>query len=156
MLVGNAKFWTHGALRQPKGTVIARYLNILFPFFISGILHTILDVCGGVPAAETGAYMFFVLQAFAIMFEDGVEELYRRLGFTRMTKDSGPAQGGERQFNGTKPFLWQKLIGYGWVALFMVWTTPGWSYANIRNADPTVNYLLPFSLVTWARGQQTA
>ena len=140
MLVGNTTFWTHGILRQKKGTLVARYLNVTFPFLLSGILHTVLDVCAGVPRSEARTWVFFVLQAFGIMIEDAVEAAYRAVF-------SGK--------NGEKPKLlfWHKLIGYVWVFLFQVWTTPAWTYGNVRHQDPVNNYILPFSVFGWVKNQ---
>ena len=146
MLVGNAQFWTHGVFRQAKGTITARYLCITLTFLLSGLLHTILDRCGGVPASETRAYVFFTFQALGIMAEDAAEEIFHRLSDSQEPKDKSV----KSLTKPTDPALWQKLIGYAWVFMFMVWVTPAWSYANIRNADPSTNYLLPFSFVKWA------
>lgn len=71
------------------------------------------------------------------MVEDAVEGAYRWI-FT--TKRKGKIVQPELQ-------TWHKLVGYIWVYLFMVWTTPAWSFANIRHADPTNNYILPFTII---------
>lgn len=143
MLVGNATFWTRGIFRQKKGTLVARYLNVTFPFLLSGILHTVLDICGGVPRSEARTWVYFVLQAFGIMIEDAVQAAYQAV-FTGKSEE--------------KPKLrfWHKLIGYLWVYLFQVWTTPAWSYGNVRHCDLTNNYILPFSVVGWARAQMAS
>ncbi|KAF4633952.1 hypothetical protein G7Y89_g4163 [Cudoniella acicularis] len=100
MLVGNAAFWTHGILRQKKGTLVARYLNVTFPFLLSGILHTVLDVCGGVPLMEARTLVFFVLQAFGIMVEDSVEAAY----FWLFSKKNG------EKTEYPKLLFWHKLL----------------------------------------------
>lgn len=146
MLVGTGTFWTHGIFRAKKGTLYARYLNVTFPFLLSGILHTILDVCGGVPQSEARTWVFFVLQAVGIMMEDAVEATYR---WTFASKQ------GEKTVY-PKLQLWHKIVGYVWVYLFMVWSTPAWSFANIRHADPEHNYILPFSIIGWALGPNAA
>jgi len=138
MLVGTGTFWTHGIFRGKKGTLYARYLNVTFPFLLSGILHTVLDTCGGVPRSEARTWIFFVLQAIGIMMEDSVEAAYCWLFSNMEGKKTQP----QLQF-------WHKVVGYVWVCLFMVWTTPAWSFANIRHADPEHNYILPFSFVAW-------
>jgi len=146
MLVGSATFFTHGVFRQKKGTLVARYLNVTFPFLLSGILHTVLDTCGGVAQSEARTWVFFVLQAVGIMMEDSVEAAYCWL-FASKT-------GEKIVYPELK--LWHKIVGYVWVYLFMVWTTPAWSFANIRHADPEHNYILPFSVVGWFNGKIVA
>jgi hypothetical protein len=140
MLVGNATFWTHGIFRQKKGTIVARYLNVTFPFLLSGIVHTVLDVCGGVPRSEARTWVYFVLQAFGIMVEDAVQAAYRAL-FSSKTGEV------------PKLKFWHKLVGYLWVFLFQVWATPAWTYGNVRHQDPVNNYILPLSVVGWAKSQ---
>lgn len=133
--MGNATFWTYGICRGKKGTLYARYLNLIFPFLISGLMHTILDVCGGVPSSESRTLVFFALQSLGIMIEDAVEGVYRWVFAT------------EREGRVVQPELqtWHKLVGYVWVYLFMVWTTPAWSFANFRHANP--KYILPFTII---------
>jgi hypothetical protein len=149
MLVGNAKFWTHGVLRQKKGTIVARYLNVTLPFVLSGLLHTVLDVCGGVPRNEARTWVFFVLQAVGIMIEDAVEALYSC--FTTGKKSAGSSLN-NCEVPRARLQTWHKIVGYVWLYFFMVWTTPAWSYANVRHADPVNNYILLFSVVGWVRG----
>lgn len=137
MLVGNGTFWTHGIFRGKKGTLYARYLNVFFPFLLSGILHTVLDICGGVPHSEARTWVFFILQALGIMVEDSVEAVYC-WSFVRKQ--------GEK-ISQPKLQMWHKTVGYVWVNLFMVWTTPAWTFANIRHADQEHNYILPFTIL---------
>lgn len=99
----------------------------------------ILDVMSGIPISECYARRLFVMQTFGIMLEDAVEALSRtaRLGKTpRALEDVKDSVESSE--------TWQKALGYVWVFAFLVWTTPSWSYANIRHdGDP----LFPFSLV---------
>lgn len=137
MLVASGIFWTHGIFRGKKGTLYARYLNVTFPFLLSGILHTVLDICGGVPSSEARTWVFFILQALGIMAEDLVEGVYCWL----FSKRKG------NQIVQPELQSWHKVVGYIWVYLFMVWTTPAWSFANLRHADPKNNYILPFTII---------
>ena len=43
-----------------------------------------------------------------------------------------------------KPFLWQRVMGYLWVAAWLVLSTPSWSYENMRNDG---GQLFTFSIV---------
>jgi hypothetical protein len=128
---------------KKKGTLVDRYLNVTFPFLLSGIVHTVLDVCGGVPRSEARTWVYFVLQAFGIMVEDTIEAAYRAM-FT--------CKNGEK----LKLLFWHKMVGYLWVFLFQVWATSAWTYANVRHQDPVNNHILPFSVVGWAKNKMSS
>jgi hypothetical protein len=80
--------------------------------------------------------VFFALQAVGIMTEDSVEGAYC---WWFATKEEGITVQPELQTS-------HKVLGYIWFYLFMVWTTPAWSFANLRHADPQNNYILPFTI----------
>lgn len=114
MLKGPAEFITHGILRIPYGTFVARYSKIFFAFAVSGIMHIAADEGGSVPMAESGALSFFCAQALGIMLEDGAQAVYRNLF-------------------GNKYSGLCKVIGYFWVIAFLSWTTPVWVYPVARS-----------------------
>jgi hypothetical protein len=78
-------------------------------FFLSGILHIFTDRVQAIPYEYSGAMIAFPITTFGIMFEDGVQELWKRF--------SGPEKGPS---NGEKsaPPLWQRIVGYVWT---MTW-----------------------------------
>lgn len=135
-LTSYGTFISHGVLRIDKQRypLFSRYLNLFLAFFVSGALHFYMDVTAGVPASKTHVIWFFCLQAFGIMFEDAVQELYRRM--------TGKSAGRE--------LVWyEKLIGYIWVVAFLVWSTPTWTYPTIRHAGK--DRMVPVSIVDLMR-----
>ena len=68
---------------------------------------------------------FFLLQAFGIMVEDAVQALTERLAMLRPMR---------------------RLIGYSWVGVFLVWSTPVWMFPPMRQGDS--GQMVPFSIVS--------
>lgn len=112
-----------------KGSLLGRYTSAYLTFALSGYVHTLVDNTAGIPLAANTAWKLFVMQAVGITLEDLVESSYHKL--------VGPSTG--------KPTaLWKKAVGFVWVLAWLSWTTPAWSYQNMRHdADP----LYPFSAV---------
>ena len=79
----------------------------------------------GIPRAEAGSLVFFLLQPLGIMLEDGMQILTRH--------------------DPTSKFLGraQRIVGYLWVVIFLAWSTPTWFYPHQRQAVDPAN-LLPF------------
>lgn len=100
-------------------------MRLFLAFLISGLIHHSSDLAMGIPRAEAGALVFFLLQPLGIMLEDGMQTLTRHVPTSR--------------------FLgWvQRISGYLWVAMFLAWSTPTWFYPQQRlGIDPAD--LLPF------------
>jgi len=117
-LDGPSRFVTFTILRLPRGTLVARYSNIFWAFFISGVLHWNPKRVGALSLEKSGAIRFFYTQPFGIMIEDGVQELYRRARGKTPPQSPTP--------------MWAKLIGYVWVIAFLAWSTPSWAYPVLR------------------------
>jgi hypothetical protein len=66
-----------------------------------------MDLAFGVPRAKTGAIWFFCLQAVGIIAEHIIQYVFRAQ-LERMST------------------LSKRVIGYAWVSLFLLWTTPVW------------------------------
>ena len=132
---GPATSITDTILGLQNGTVVARYTNLVLTFVISGLMHAITDIAGGIPWRSSGAFTFFCTQAFGIILEDSVQALYRYRCGTR--RDYRPPQS------------WIRMAGYLWVFAFMVWSTPAWFYPLLRDMTRDPKYSpLPFSLVS--------
>ncbi|KAF1976210.1 hypothetical protein BU23DRAFT_456274 [Bimuria novae-zelandiae CBS 107.79] len=128
-LNSTATFFAYDVFRFPKGSLLGRYTSAYLTFALSGYVHTLMDNTAGIPLATNTAWKLFVMQAIGITVEDFVESTYHRV--------VGPG-------NGKSTVLWKKAIGFVWVLGWMAWTTPPWSYQNMRHdADP----LYPFSVV---------
>ncbi|KAF7587038.1 hypothetical protein BBP40_007834 [Aspergillus hancockii] len=107
LLVSNADFISFSVLRIPSRSLLACYPRLLFAFAVSGFVHMGMDLAFGVPRAKTGAIWFFCLQAVGVMAERIFQHVFR----ARLEK---------------MPALSKRLIGYAWVSLFLLWTTPVW------------------------------
>ncbi|KAI9699623.1 MAG: hypothetical protein M1836_002657 [Candelina mexicana] len=133
-----ANLLTYSILHLPRGTLLARYTHIFFAFFGSGLMHLVADVGGTVPVRDSGTLPFFCAQALAILLEDGVQEIYRRL--------RGPGVRGPLE----KSVI--RVIGYAWVVVFLAWSGPAWIYPWLsvaRMEDNTLSFrnfrsILPF------------
>lgn len=131
---GPARFLVHDVLQIPQNTLWARYAKIFATFFISGLLHLPADMVVGMTVAESGAMQFFCTQAFAIFFEDCVQELYHRIK--------------PREQRSSRERALARIIGYVWLCIFLSWSTPVWTYPAIRrNRGDTKDVILPYSIM---------
>lgn len=108
-----ANFIVDDILVVKRGIYLARYLKIFLTFFFSGLHHLLVEIGAGL--TERGAMRFFCMQALGICLEDTVQAVYH-WAFSIKKAES--------------PKLWARLIGYLWLLVFLVWTTPGWNYPN--------------------------
>lgn len=166
-MVGDlADFVTYATLQH-------RYLNHFLNFFISGLLHALIDVACGLPWHESGAIQFFCTQLLGIVLEDFVWNTYRHLTATDHPEyqkdelektgamdDNSPRNSSfhiraadanmiTRQEPRSRPALWLRIIGIVWVILFMSWSMPIWLYPSMYRelGDPAKgNSILPFSV----------
>lgn len=127
-LEGPANFLAHEVFRLPQTGVLQRYAKILVCFAISGAMHVAADIGGSLPMEQSGALRFFATQALGFVFEDFAQELHRRA----FGRDIAP---------------WirtaAKTVGYVWVLLFLVWSTPIWVYPvtlKTERADALLRY----------------
>lgn len=95
------RFMARDLLRLPRPSRLERYTNIFFVFFASGVMHLVIDHFAGVQ--NSGAMTFFCAFAPAIMIEDGVQEIWRRI---RGNRDE-------------IPLLWRKIMGFLWVTVWL-------------------------------------
>jgi len=128
-LLSNANFVAYDLLRLGKGSWLGRYTSTYLTFALSGFIHTLVDNTAGIPMAGNTAYKLFIMQAVGIMVEDLAGVAYHKV--------AGPSTPGLTR-------LWKKAVGFLWVLGWLTWTTPPWSYQNMRhNADP----LWPVSMI---------
>ncbi|KAL2692384.1 hypothetical protein Neosp_002791 [[Neocosmospora] mangrovei] len=122
-------------LGLPRPSFIERYLNILIVFMASGAMHLTIDLFSYKPPSKAPTLAFFGSMALAIMLEDGVQELCRRItGVDTRKKD-------------VKVPLWHRLVGYVWVTTWMTLTAP-WYLAHAAQLPAETKWLVPFSLVS--------
>lgn len=94
------------------------------------------DVAVGMTLGDSGSIRFFCTQAVGILLEDSVQALYRKfvpgMSAIRSARRENVA----------------KLVGYVWLGVFSVWSTPVWAYpAMRRNQGRVEDVVLPFSIL---------
>lgn len=76
------------------------------------MFHHIADVTAGIPNSNAGSAKFFLLQPLGIILEDGTQALLAsRVHSARV----------------------RRVIGYVWVAVWLVWSSLTWLYASARH-----------------------
>ncbi|KAJ3546591.1 hypothetical protein NM208_g1929 [Fusarium decemcellulare] len=133
-LTSISNFICRDVLRVPRPSLVERYLNIAVVFVASGIFHVIVDSFSFHPPPKAPTLAFFASFSLAIMIEDSVQELCRRV--TGVNTQNGKQ---------TIP-LWHKLVGYLWVSVWLTVTSPWYLYHPTRLPTET-KWLVPVSLV---------
>ncbi|OJD31222.1 tri7-like toxin biosynthesis protein [Diplodia corticola] len=138
-LTAHADFVADRVLRIPRGcTLLSRYARLFAAFGLSGLVHHVCVRAMGVPPAESGALVFFLLQALGIVVEDAVQAV---CGVGRAAGSGAGAGAGRGLFARMNAGL-RRGIGYVWVVAFVAWSSPTWFYAQSRvGTDPEI--LLP-------------
>lgn len=129
VLNAHADFITEYMLGLRKKGVVRRYVKLILCFGISGLLHCSENLYVGVPLREEGSVKFFLMSAFTIMFEDGVQWIYRRLG--------------------GKGVWYMRALGAVWTVLFFAWTLPPWTFPISRACEFEVHGFVPWSFIKW-------
>ena len=141
-----ARYITFHVFNLPRGhsvdpgfqRLLARYTEIFFVFFISGLLHHVMDVASGMAWTESGATTFFVMMAAGVMLEDATQWVFYDL-----------LMGG-----GVRGRSWAKALGFLWVILFFSYATPFWAYPMLRrNTGEINNDILPWSVVSYLKAK---
>lgn len=136
-----ANFLVDDVLHLTNHRLIARYAKILGTFFVSGLLHMVVDIGLGMSLTESGSVPFFCTQALGTVLEDGAQAIYRRM--RGATKTDAP------------PVGWVRAMGYVWVVAFLSWSTPAWVYPAIRrNKGEAKDMILPFSVLRIMLGRE--
>ena len=126
---GVASYLSDQCLSIPRGPM-RRYFNIFVVFFLSGSLHSILEVAFGGQWNPVAPVLCFCLFPLGIMFEDGVQKLWRQI-LGRSSR---------------APTWFDRAFGHLWVITFLAAVTPIFNYPLQRiEGNPT--YLVPWSLV---------
>ncbi|KAJ3578806.1 hypothetical protein NPX13_g1763 [Xylaria arbuscula] len=110
-LTGHARLFVDNALPfLPQNSFAARYARLTTAFLISGVLHYRADQIMGVPNAENGAVIFFLLHPLCICLEDTVAPIV----FAFLPKPL------------------RRITGYLWVLVFFIWSSPVYTYPSTR------------------------
>ena len=125
-----------------NGRLLRRYLFIFLTFGVSGMLHLCADVASGLSWRDSGAVQFFSVQSLGILLEDAVQATYQSV-ITRKEKaiEADVSLSGRS----TGPLVWERMAGYVWVAVWMAWSVPVYTYPVARRSHG--GGILPFSVV---------
>jgi hypothetical protein len=135
-LTGPAKFVTFGILRLHKGSILARYVFTLIVFALSGTMHICGELTAGIPLSESGVVQFFITQVLGLLMEDFVSGLWS----WTMGRNGGKIQ------------WWKKAVGFVWVAVWLAWSMPVWTYPASRRSQG--EGVLPFSIVDFFKSDR--
>lgn len=97
-------------------------------------MHALGDIAQGFTWKQSTSIRFFCIQALGIMFEDLAQATYIRIVPKRHIFLSSNSR--------------FKVLGYLWVLIFLVWSTPIWIYPSIYQNNGGAKYqMVPFSLL---------
>ncbi|EQL38106.1 hypothetical protein BDFG_00490 [Blastomyces dermatitidis ATCC 26199] len=119
-----SNYLTRRVLRLPRPSFLERYLNILFVFSLSGILHVPFLAATSISILDSwrGSMLYFTSFTLGFMIEDTAQALWRRLGVEKL--GSQPASAGVTVF--------KRVVGMLWVISFMCMTVPFFGYPVSR------------------------
>ena len=132
-----SNFITRDVLHLPPSSLVFRYSNVLLMFLLSGLWHVlfeILDENGLRMPGVSGIMTYYIVCALGILFEDAVQAVWRSVsGGGARTKDQGVR-------------LWQKIVGYVWVATFFTLFGPIFAAPMVRVSIAKAQFL-PLNIV---------
>lgn len=133
-----ADFLLHRTLHLPRKTWLTRLLDLFLNFFISGLMHAVLDIASGISWHDSGALQFFCTQVIGIVLEERVQMIYHH---------SGVWADRPGKLSSSSAFRPRVLIGYIWVVMFLTWSFPIWIYPTLyRMRGGMADSVLPFSI----------
>ncbi|KAJ5355002.1 uncharacterized protein N7496_012214 [Penicillium cataractarum] len=135
-LTGISNFVTRDVLHLPRPSILERYTNMFVVFLLSGIMHALTDRVQNIPFEYSGALIGFPITLLAIMFEDGVQELWKRFNPSTTKKGSS---------DDDVPPLWQRAVGYVWT-LTWLGVASTWYLYPIYELPGELTMLVPVSL----------
>ncbi|OGM40168.1 hypothetical protein ABOM_011676 [Aspergillus bombycis] len=118
---------------QARRGLIPKYARTATIFSISAVMHFLVDISAGVPVRKSGAIPFFCTQAFGIVIEDAILKLYSYI---------------TAYANVRLPVPVERVLGFIWVGLFLIWSTPMYVYPMMyRTAAGLDDAIVPFSII---------
>nr|A0A0M3STV6.1 RecName: Full=Acetyltransferase aurG; AltName: Full=Aurovertin biosynthesis cluster protein G [Calcarisporium arbuscula]ALD83633.1 O-acyl-transferase [Calcarisporium arbuscula] len=130
-----AHYTTYSLLGLRKGGIAGRYTCILATFFVSGLLHLFCaEYSYGIQWDQSGTLRFYSIQALGIAMEDAVQATSRRLFAYRST-------------------YWTRAIGYVWVLLWFLWTSPAYFFPLLKYDTEKRPPVLLGPIETWLQSR---
>lgn len=112
-------------------------------FLLSGVIHALTDRVQNIPFEYSGALIGFPITLLAIMFEDGVQDLWKRFNPPTVRNHKGKSSSeGE---DDDEPLLWQRVVGYVWTLTWLA-VASTWYFYPIYELPGELMMLVPFSL----------
>jgi len=111
-LSSHAKYLAHQVLRLAPGSNASAYMQLFTAFAISGAIHHGTETMALRHSGGGGALVFFMLQPCAIMLEDFLIFVAKKVGF--------------------KPGWMARLVGYAWTWTWLALSLPGWQVPLVR------------------------
>ncbi|KAF3391498.1 Acetyltransferase pyr8 [Penicillium rolfsii] len=134
-----SNFIARDFLHLARPSILERYTNMFIVFLLSGILHVMTDHIQSIPFEYSGAIIHFPITIFGIMFEDGVQELWKRVS------PSANANSASALEKDSVPPLWQRIVGYVWTLLWLS-VVSTWYFHPMRELPTESTTLVPVSL----------
>ncbi|KGO39348.1 hypothetical protein PEX1_070080 [Penicillium expansum] len=130
-LTSTSNFLARDVLCLPRSSFVERYTNVFVVFFLSGLIHVVLDSLRNVSPWNPWTMSFFLSFVVAYMIEDGVQAFWKR------------TQGSQN--NISLPAWWHKALGYCWVVAWLGVTSP-WYFRSAMLKPEEQMVLVPFSV----------
>ncbi|KAE8362862.1 membrane bound O-acyl transferase family-domain-containing protein [Aspergillus caelatus] len=113
--------------------ILRSYARAITIFALSAVMHFLIDISAGIPVRKSGTIPFFCTQAFDIVLEDAAMKMYSYITVYA---------------NARLPVLAERVLGFTWVAIFLIWPTPMCVYPMMyRSAAGLNDAIIPFSTI---------
>ncbi|KAE8391276.1 membrane bound O-acyl transferase family-domain-containing protein [Aspergillus alliaceus] len=131
-LASNIGFIVYDVLRLRRHSTAGRMLTVGLTFGLSGAIHHFVDEATGIPGADNWAIPTFLIQAFGITVEGLVQQAYHQLTSPKIPSSYGKHKGVTAR-TVEPPITWQRIVGYIWVAFWVLYTVSPYAYSYSRN-----------------------
>jgi hypothetical protein len=111
---------------------------VLISFALFGVMQSCAKIAAGMLSKQLNVLHFFNTHALGVVVEDLV----------RLAWFKAKGQEGKKKEKVRPPSLVNRIIGYLWVASFMIWSGPVWLYPQASKPAPlgTSSSFVPYSI----------
>lgn len=131
-----SKFMARDILGLASPSLLERYVNLFWVFLCSSLYHVIVDLLQSVPSEHSGSIPFFMAFVPAIIIEDCVQWLWKKLSPDSQQSDSCS--------RASKPPVWQRALGFCWVMGWLA-VSSTWYFTPMIQLTTKDIYMVPFS-----------